>query len=81
VCTDNVSLTQNDLKQGDPVNITGTACASSGNLPATGQLPVVTAQAQQHVQLLANPTLQFDLDKLADTCEVRTANFSGVSSG
>jgi hypothetical protein len=76
VCTANVSLTQNDLEQGDPVNIT--AFASSGNLPSTGQM--VTAQAQQPVQLLPNPTLQLDLDILADTCKVRTANLTGVSS-
>jgi hypothetical protein len=72
VCTANVSLTQEDL-EADAVNIT--AYARARDVDSTGQ--VVTAVAQQPVQLRLSPDLQLDLDVLADSCVVKASNASG----
>lgn len=69
-CTVNISLTQADL-EADAVNIT--AHADSVTLTSA----VVTAVAQQPLQLLPNPTLQLGLDVLADTCVLKASNSSG----
>jgi hypothetical protein len=72
MCWANVSLSQADL-EGGAFNIT--AYASTSTLSATGK--AITAMSQQPVQLVPSPTLQLDLDVVADSCAVKNPSTTG----
>lgn len=73
-CSAIVPLTQADLEAPDVVQVSAHANYTTV-APSTGQ--GLSVAAQQPVTLTPQPTLQLDLDVLADTCVLKTANTTG----
>lgn len=72
-CSASITLTQADL-EAEVINIL--AYASSSTQSSAGV--ATTAVAELPVKLTPQPILQLDLDVLADTCVLETANATGT---